>query len=157
MVLSCLNILHILWINAAAISKCSTLQFSTAALLHLPLVGGKGGSINKFPTWHIWAYNSSQYLHYWIPTIMGCFSSCSLLVKTLASPMHLLGKVSKRVGEACVRRGLKILKCPNDASTRERLWECFCVSLTLYQSLPTAEPARIFQALTAVAWKAWNM
>ena len=40
---------------------------------------------------------------------MGCFSNCSLLVKTLARPMHRFGRVSKSVGEACVRRGLKIL------------------------------------------------
>ena len=45
-----------------------------------------------------------------IPTIIGCFSNCSLLVKTLASPMHLFGKVSNRVGEAWVRRGLKTLE-----------------------------------------------
>ena len=67
---------------------------------------------------------SQRLRHYgcWIPTIMGCFSSCSLLVKTLANPMHLLGSVSNRVGEACVRRGLKILIMISHVTTRDTIW-----------------------------------
>ena len=56
------------------------------------------------------------------------------------------------------KKGFENPEMSNDVATsREMLGEGFYVSLTLYQSLPTAEPARIFQALTAVAWKAWNM
>ena len=84
---------------------------------------------------------------------MGCFSSCSLLVKTLARPMHRFGKVSKRVGEACVRRGLKILNFNHVIANQGLLRNGGRKRLTSYQLLPTAGPARTFQASTAVAWK----